>query len=565
MSIWSVLKRGLGTTDAPTRPAHPSFEHLEPRLLLSADPAGLAGQISPDFLDDQGAPEAAIVVDFAYIQAVDDQGIAATEADSQQAESGSQTDESAQDASGNSGGILSEIKDIEVTVDSTSSSSSDASLPVLSAVEGTTDYPPLITDYRLPATASATAGTPNSPLLKSEYLKLNTPYIDSHTEGSIEARGPPTEIVFIDSSLNRNFQLESAVSPGVVVSVFDASADGIQHITDVLSSYSSLSAIHIVSHGAPGLATLGAAILSTDTLEVYTGQIRNWGDALTPNADILFYGCNLAEGQVGQALVARIAELTGADVAASTDPTGASDLGGDWALEYQTGSIETSPIPSGFGGLLALDTAGEVAFIGYNADGNDDFAIVALDDVDPNTVVYFTDNEWDGSAFNAGEGSFGWDSGGVTIAAGTVITFSSTSSGPTPNIGSLTGGGTGSINLNAANEGLWAYLGTDITTPTTFLAAIFNDFASSGNVLTNSNLVTGSSAVAITGDEDIMAYNGPRSGEAAFSSYLSLIGNAANWITQDDTGDQSNDTIAPDVPFDTTALNADPSHSLSVK
>ena len=60
MSIWSVLKRGFGATDAQ----QPTFERLEPRLLLSADPAGLAGQISPDFLDDQGAAEAAIVVDY---------------------------------------------------------------------------------------------------------------------------------------------------------------------------------------------------------------------------------------------------------------------------------------------------------------------------------------------------------------------------------------------------------------------------------------------------------------------------------------------------------------------
>ena len=67
MSIWSALKRGLRATDEPeveeARCAPPTFEHLEPRLLLSADPAGLAGQIFPDFLDDQDAAAAAIVID----------------------------------------------------------------------------------------------------------------------------------------------------------------------------------------------------------------------------------------------------------------------------------------------------------------------------------------------------------------------------------------------------------------------------------------------------------------------------------------------------------------------
>jgi hypothetical protein len=40
----------------------------------------------------------------------------------------------------------------------------------------------------------------------------------------------------------------------------------------------------------------------------------------------------------------RLSELTGADIAASANPTGNAALGGDWELEVQTGSIET-PIP----------------------------------------------------------------------------------------------------------------------------------------------------------------------------------------------------------------------------
>ncbi|MBL4590027.1 MAG: DUF4347 domain-containing protein, partial [Alphaproteobacteria bacterium] len=53
-----------------------------------------------------------------------------------------------------------------------------------------------------------------------------------------------------------------------------------------------------------------------------------------------FYGCNLAESIDGQGLIQGIASLTGADIAASTDLTGAEVLGGDWVLEYSTGDIE---------------------------------------------------------------------------------------------------------------------------------------------------------------------------------------------------------------------------------
>ena len=43
----------------------------------------------------------------------------------------------------------------------------------------------------------------------------------------------------------------------------------------------------------------------------------------------------------GQAFIGRLAELTGADVAASRDATGSAALGGNWNLEATTGAIET--------------------------------------------------------------------------------------------------------------------------------------------------------------------------------------------------------------------------------
>jgi hypothetical protein len=43
-------------------------------------------------------------------------------------------------------------------------------------------------------------------------------------------------------------------------------------------------------------------------------------------------------------LVDSLADLTGADVAASDDLTGSAELGGDWELEYQTGEVEVNAI-----------------------------------------------------------------------------------------------------------------------------------------------------------------------------------------------------------------------------
>ena len=54
-------------------------------------------------------------------------------------------------------------------------------------------------------------------------------------------------------------------------------------------------------------------------------------------ADRLLYGCDVAQGERGQAFIEQLAAATGADVAASNDPTGAAALGGDWVLESRAG------------------------------------------------------------------------------------------------------------------------------------------------------------------------------------------------------------------------------------
>jgi len=170
---------------------------------------------------------------------------------------------------------------------------------------------------------------------------INNADLSIEYDTSIEIRGPPTEIVFIDSSLNLDFQLANAFQSGVVVSVLDGSIDGIQQITDILSGYHNLSAIHIISHGESGRIVLGTGVLDSDSLEYYSDSLTAWSDALTADADIPLYGCSFADGTAGINLVDRIAKITGADVAASTDPTGAAELGGDWDLELSTGVIET--------------------------------------------------------------------------------------------------------------------------------------------------------------------------------------------------------------------------------
>ncbi|WP_116964862.1 DUF4347 domain-containing protein, partial [Fastidiosibacter lacustris] len=95
-----------------------------------------------------------------------------------------------------------------------------------------------------------------------------------------------------------------------------------------------LSAVHIVSHGDVGKLYLGNEALSLDNIGDYAASLAQWGKALTDTGDILFYGCNVAEGQQGQAFVEALRSYTDADIAASIDTTASQDNGGDSILEY---------------------------------------------------------------------------------------------------------------------------------------------------------------------------------------------------------------------------------------
>ena len=154
-----------------------------------------------------------------------------------------------------------------------------------------------------------------------------------HTDGG-------SQVAFVDPDIADSQQIIAGIKPGVQVVVLDPQKDGVGQITSYLQSHSGISAIYVFSHGSAGDLHIGTTSLTTDTISAYGADLSAWRSSLKPGADILLYGCDVAEGTAGHALVDRIAALTGADVAASVDPTGAAAKGGNWTLEYATGKIE---------------------------------------------------------------------------------------------------------------------------------------------------------------------------------------------------------------------------------
>lgn len=157
------------------------------------------------------------------------------------------------------------------------------------------------------------------------------------------------EIMFIDSSVTDWSTLVSGTRAGIQIVLLDAGTDAWQQMTDVVSQYQDIAAVHIVSHGSAGAITFNGISYGAADIAEASAYLKSWQSHLDAEADILLYGCDIGDGPDGQILLDSLARITGADVAGSTDATGSARFGGDWVLESQTGTIGAT--------LFATDTA----------------------------------------------------------------------------------------------------------------------------------------------------------------------------------------------------------------
>lgn len=150
--------------------------------------------------------------------------------------------------------------------------------------------------------------------------------------------------VFIDSTVKDYQTLLDGTNGGSSVTVINPNQYGIQKVTETLASVAGANSLHIVSEGDVGNFWLGKDFVSTENIARYANDLQAWKTSLSPAANILLYACNLASGDNGAALVQAVKNYTGHDVAASTDLTGSSKLGGNWNLEYATGKVNTGVV-----------------------------------------------------------------------------------------------------------------------------------------------------------------------------------------------------------------------------
>lgn len=153
-----------------------------------------------------------------------------------------------------------------------------------------------------------------------------------------------TSFVFVDSRVQDAKSLVSGLAADVKVVWLDATRDGVLQIAAAVQGARDLASIQIISHGAEGSLFLGNTVLAENSLGAYQAELADIGAALCADGDLLLYGCDVAAGPRGRDFIEALAARTGADVAASTDRTGAAAAGGNWTLEATTGPIDSGPV-----------------------------------------------------------------------------------------------------------------------------------------------------------------------------------------------------------------------------
>ena len=187
--------------------------------------------------------------------------------------------------------------------------------------------------------------------------------------GNTPGASTAISVVFVDPRVTDYQTIIQHIAPGTEVVVLNAETDGLAQIATYLAGHThDITSIHILSHGAAGELELGGTLLTGDTLLAHQADLTAIGHALKAGGDILIYGCDVGAGTAGQQFVQELSHLTGDDVAASVDVTGAAALGGNWVLERTTGTIEAHAIQAtDYAGLLALTAVDDTNTIAANA------------------------------------------------------------------------------------------------------------------------------------------------------------------------------------------------------
>ncbi|WP_277202722.1 DUF4347 domain-containing protein [Victivallis vadensis] len=225
---------------------------------------------------------------------------------------------------------------------------------IVSAAEADSDFRDGLQAH-LGENAEVDVLNPGSESYSDEFAALMEDFSAEQDDGEEQVRFAPEteqesesgrrELVIIGSEVKDADKIAAEFGDNTDVLYLDGDRSALDQINEFLDNADDqYDAIRIFSHGNAGYLYLNGEVIDSDYVAENRDAFAAIGEHITENGDLLLYSCNLAENDAGKALVYQLADITGADVAASVDSTG---IGGDWDLEYTAGPIESVNISVG--------------------------------------------------------------------------------------------------------------------------------------------------------------------------------------------------------------------------
>ncbi len=184
--------------------------------------------------------------------------------------------------------------------------------------------------------------------------------------------GQRISLVLVDAAVTDQDKLIAPLlgRKDLVIEKFRAGDGSLSELIAIGAKYHDLASIHLLSHGEPGVLQLSTQNLDAKSLTPARAALAALGKSLAPDGEVFLYGCDIGAGQDGKLLVDQLAEILGHPVAASTNPTGAARLGGDWILERQSAPMKMAALSlPQWNGVLAQNNTG-VWTLGTNVGSN---------------------------------------------------------------------------------------------------------------------------------------------------------------------------------------------------
>ena len=301
--------------------------------------------------------------------------------------------------------------------------------------------------------------------------------------------------------------------------------------------------------GTFATANAGSGISVTTSMSLSGADAGNYtltqptlaGDITQATQTITFEALN--EVSIGSTTALTATANSGLAVTFTSSNTDVATIDGSNVVAVAPGTTTITANQAGDGNYAAAEpvvrsltvnsgptvlAAGDIALIELQTDNPDNFAFVALVDLNAGTEVKFTDNAWSGSSLATNEGTITWTAS-VTVSRGTVVTYDGTA------FSTGTASGT-SLSLAVGGDAVIAYQGSG-ESPTFIYALASNGWIIAGSTTSNTSylptgLVNGTTARDFDTEVDNNYFNvTPVSGSK--ESILAAIGNADNWLRSD--------------------------------